>query len=58
MDVAGGHTDLLLDSMISLMQMAKVGKVKRIAITSFKRSSRMPDVWRRRRSSGPTSQPR
>ena len=44
MDVAGGHTDLLLDSMISLMQMAKSGKVGPIAITSAKRSSLMPDV--------------
>jgi tripartite-type tricarboxylate transporter receptor subunit TctC len=44
MDVAGGHTDLLLDSMISLLQMAKSGKVKPIAITSSKRSSLMPDV--------------
>lgn len=44
MDVAGGHTDLLLDSMISLMQMAKSGKVRPIAITSAKRSSLMPDV--------------
>ena len=44
MDVAGGHTDLLLDSMISLMPMAKSGKVKPIAITSAKRSSIAPDV--------------
>jgi tripartite-type tricarboxylate transporter receptor subunit TctC len=44
MDVAGGHTDLLLDSMISLMQMAKSGKVRPIAITSAQRSSLMPDV--------------
>ena len=44
MDVAGGHTDLLLDSMISLLQMAKSGKVRPIAITSAKRSSLMPDV--------------
>ena len=44
MDVAGGHTDLMLDSMISLMQMAKSGKVRPIAITSAKRSSLMPDV--------------
>jgi tripartite-type tricarboxylate transporter receptor subunit TctC len=42
--VAGSHTDLLLDSMISLLQMAKSGKVKPIAITSGKRSSLMPDV--------------
>ena len=44
MDVAGGHTDLLLDSMISLMPMAKSGKVKPIAITSAGRSSIAPDV--------------
>ena len=44
MDVAGGHTDLVLDSMISLMQMAKSGKVRAIAITSARRSSLMPDV--------------
>jgi tripartite-type tricarboxylate transporter receptor subunit TctC len=44
MDVAGGHTDLMLDSMISLMQMAKSGKVRPIAITSAKRSSLMPEV--------------
>jgi tripartite-type tricarboxylate transporter receptor subunit TctC len=43
-DVAGGHTDLLLDSMISLMQLAKSGKVKPIALTSTRRSSLMPDV--------------
>jgi tripartite-type tricarboxylate transporter receptor subunit TctC len=44
MDVAGGHTDLLLDSAISLLPMAKSGKVKPIAITSAKRSSLAPDV--------------
>ena len=44
MDVAGGHTDVMLDSMISLLQMAKSGKVRPIAITSAKRSSLMPDV--------------
>jgi tripartite-type tricarboxylate transporter receptor subunit TctC len=44
MDVAGGHTDLMLDSMISLMQMAKSGKVKPIAITSAKRSSLAPEI--------------
>ena len=44
MDVAGGHTDLLLDSMISLMPMARSSKVRPIAITSAKRSSLMPDV--------------
>jgi tripartite-type tricarboxylate transporter receptor subunit TctC len=44
MDVAGGHTDLLLDSMISLLPMAKSGKVKAVAITSAKRSSQAPDI--------------
>ena len=44
MDVAGGHTDLLLDSMISLQQLAKSGKVKAVAITSARRSALAPDV--------------
>lgn len=44
MDVAGGHTDLLLDSMISLLPMAKSGKVKPVAITSDQRSALAPDV--------------
>jgi tripartite-type tricarboxylate transporter receptor subunit TctC len=43
-DVGGGHVDLLLDSMISLQQLAKSGKVKAIAITSAKRSTLAPDV--------------
>ena len=43
-DVGGGHVDLLLDSMISLQQLAKSGKVKPIAITSAKRSPLAPDV--------------
>jgi tripartite-type tricarboxylate transporter receptor subunit TctC len=43
-DVAGGHTALLLDSMISLMPLAKAGKVRPVAITSAKRSPLMPDV--------------
>ena len=54
MDVAGGHTDLMLDSMISLLQMAKSGKVKPIAITSSKRSSLMPDVPTFKESGLPT----
>ncbi len=43
-DVAGGHVDMLLDSMISLLPMAKSGKVKPIAVTSAQRSSLAPDV--------------
>jgi tripartite-type tricarboxylate transporter receptor subunit TctC len=44
MDVAGGHTDLLLDSMISLLPMAKAGKVRPIAVTSARRSAVAPDI--------------
>lgn len=44
MDVAGGHTDLLLDSMISVLPIAKSGKVRPIAISSAKRSALAPDV--------------
>lgn len=43
-DVAGGHVNLLLDSMISVLPLAKAGKVKPIAITSKKRSALAPDV--------------
>ncbi|MDD0812834.1 tripartite tricarboxylate transporter substrate-binding protein [Curvibacter sp. RS43] len=43
-DVAGGHVNLLLDSMISLLPLAKSGKVRPIAITSRKRSALAPEV--------------
>ena len=43
-DVGGGHVDLLMDSMISVLPLAKGGKVRPIAITSSKRSSLAPDV--------------
>ncbi len=43
-DVAGGHVQILLDSIISVQSMAKSGKVKPIATTSVKRSSSTPDV--------------
>jgi tripartite-type tricarboxylate transporter receptor subunit TctC len=43
-DVGGGHVNMLLDSMISLLPLAKSGKVKAIAITSTKRSPLAPDV--------------
>lgn len=43
-DVAGGHADLLLDSMISLMPLAKANRVKPIAITSKQRSPLVPDL--------------
>jgi tripartite-type tricarboxylate transporter receptor subunit TctC len=43
-DLAGGHIQILIDSIISLQGMAKGGKVKPIMVTSAKRSSVMPDV--------------
>ena len=43
-DVAGGHTQVLVDSIISLMPMVKAGKVKAIAVTSNKRTGIAPDV--------------
>lgn len=43
-DVAGGHVSMLLDSMISLLPLAKAGKVKPIGITSKQRSALAPEV--------------
>jgi tripartite-type tricarboxylate transporter receptor subunit TctC len=43
-DVAGGHSQILIDSIISLQSIAKAGKVKPIVVTSAKRSSVMPHV--------------
>ena len=43
-DVAGGHSQILIDSIISMQSMAKAGKVKPIIVTSAKRSSVMPNV--------------
>lgn len=43
-DVGGGHVDVLLDSMISMLPLAKSGKVKPIAITSKTRSALAPDL--------------
>jgi tripartite-type tricarboxylate transporter receptor subunit TctC len=43
-DVAGGHSQILIDSIISLQSMAKAGKVKPIVVTSANRSSVMPNV--------------
>lgn len=43
-DVGGGHVDLLLDSMVSLLPLATAGKVRPIAITSAKRSALAPGV--------------
>lgn len=43
-DVAGGHVQVLVDSIISLQSMAKAGRVKPIVVTSAKRSAVMPQV--------------
>jgi tripartite-type tricarboxylate transporter receptor subunit TctC len=43
-DVGGGHVNLLVDSMISVLPLAKAGRVKAVAITSKKRSALAPDV--------------
>ena len=43
-DVAGGHVNLLMDSMISVLPLAKAGKVKPVAITARKRSPLAPEV--------------
>ncbi len=43
-DVAGGHAQILLDSIISIQPMAKGGRVKPIVTTGAKRSSVAPDV--------------
>ncbi len=43
-DVAGGHAQILIDSIVSLQNMAKSGRVKPIVVTSAKRSPVMPQV--------------
>jgi tripartite-type tricarboxylate transporter receptor subunit TctC len=43
-DVAGGHVQILVDSIIALQSMAKSGRVKPIAVTSARRSAVMPQV--------------
>src|SRR5256885_2215448 len=55
-DVGGGHVDLLLDSMVSVLPLAKAGKVRPIAITSGKRSPLAPEVPTMQRSEEHTSE--
>ena len=43
-DVAGGHVQVLMDSIISIHAMAKAGKVKAMAVSSSQRSGVAPDV--------------
>lgn len=44
LDVAGGHADLLMDSMISLEPMVRASRVRAIAVTSPQRSPLAPEV--------------
>lgn len=43
-DVAGGHTQMLIDAMVVLLPMAKTGGVKGLAVTTAKRSAAAPDI--------------
>jgi tripartite-type tricarboxylate transporter receptor subunit TctC len=43
-DILGGHVQLLIDSIITLLPPARDGKVKALAITSSKRSTLAPEV--------------
>jgi tripartite-type tricarboxylate transporter receptor subunit TctC len=43
-DVMGGHVQLLIDSIVTLLPAARDGKVKALAITAVKRSALAPEV--------------
>ena len=43
-DVAGGHAQILLDSIVALLPMAKEGKVRPIAVTSASRMDIAPNI--------------
>jgi len=43
-DVLGGHVQLLIDSIITLLPPSRDGKVKALAVTSAKRSALAPEV--------------
>ena len=43
-DVAGGHTQMLIDAMVVLLPMAKSGGVNALAVTTAKRSAAAPDI--------------
>ncbi|MBK1688941.1 Bug family tripartite tricarboxylate transporter substrate binding protein [Rubrivivax gelatinosus] len=44
MDVAGGHTDLLLDSAVALLPLARARRVRPLAISAAERSPLLPAV--------------
>jgi tripartite-type tricarboxylate transporter receptor subunit TctC len=43
-DVMGGHVQLLIDSIVTLLPAARDGKVRALAITASKRSALAPEV--------------
>jgi tripartite-type tricarboxylate transporter receptor subunit TctC len=43
-DVAGGHAQILVDSIISLAPMARDGRVRAVAVTSASRAATAPEV--------------
>ena len=43
-DIIGGHVQLLIDSIITLLPPAREGKIKALAISSAKRTALAPDV--------------
>jgi len=43
-DVVGGHVQLLIDSIVTLLPAARDGKVRALAITASKRSALAPEV--------------
>jgi tripartite-type tricarboxylate transporter receptor subunit TctC len=43
-DLVGGHVDLYVSSMPQILQIAKTGQVRPLAVTGLKRSPTLPDV--------------
>jgi tripartite-type tricarboxylate transporter receptor subunit TctC len=43
-DLVGGHVDLYISSMPQILQIAKTGQARPLAVTGLKRSPAMPDV--------------
>jgi tripartite-type tricarboxylate transporter receptor subunit TctC len=43
-DVAGGHVPMMIEAILSLLQLVKGGSVRAVAVTSKKRSSLAPDI--------------
>jgi tripartite-type tricarboxylate transporter receptor subunit TctC len=43
-DVAGGHVPMMIEAILSLLQLVRGGSVRAVAVTSKKRSSLAPDI--------------